>query len=319
MIFFIFISNGGQFGSLSSLNWISDKIILRMDEQVEYYAYAKINLGLNILHKRNDGYHEIETIFQQIDLADKIEIIKLPGLDHKIQIECSHPQVPNDERNICYQAASILLKKFGISQNFKIKINKNIPVGAGLGGGSSNAAAVLTGLNKLCQIGLNQDDLLSLTRKIGADVSFFMYGGTMLATGIGEILKPIALPLNYQCVLIYPGISISTSWVYKNFKISLTNTKKNFKLVSLFFREIHLDEFSYFFKNDLEEVVFPAYPEIKELKLKLLESGAFYASMSGSGSSVFGIFPSDFKFARNFAQNFNPEYDIYHVNPLGQG
>jgi len=292
---------------------------LRMIEQVEYSAYAKINLGLNILHKRKDGYHEIETIFQQISLADKIEIMKIAGAEKKILIECAHPLVPNNEKNICYVAASLLLNKFGISQNFKIKITKNIPVGAGLGGGSSDAAVVLIGLNQICQLDLTQVELQDIAHKIGADVSFFIYGGTMLATGIGEILEPVKLPLNYQCVLIYPDISISTPWVYKNFKISLTNTKKNFKLASLFFRQIQLEEFGCLFKNDLEDVVFPAYPKISELKTKLLDTGALFASMSGSGSSVFGIFPPDFKFAHNFAEKFNPEDDIYHVSPLGQG
>jgi 4-diphosphocytidyl-2-C-methyl-D-erythritol kinase len=287
-----------------------------MIERVEYSAYAKINLGLNVLHKRNDGYHEIETIFQQISLADKIEIMKMAGAENKIQIECAHSLVPNNEKNICYLAASLLLNKFGITQNFKIKITKNIPVGAGLGGGSSDAAVVLMGLNRLCQLDLTQVELQDSARKIGADVSFFIYGGTMLATGIGEILEPVKLPLDYQCVLIYPDISISTPWVYKNFKINLTNTKKKIKLASLFFRQIHLDEFAYFFKNDLEDVVFPDYPKIRELKTKLLDTGALFASMSGSGSSVFGIFPPDFKFAHNFAENFNPEYDIYHVSPL---
>lgn len=290
-----------------------------MDNQVEYRAYAKINLGLNILHKRDDGYHEIETVFQQIDLADKIEIFKLSGTQGQITIEGDHPLVPNNEQNICYHAASLLINKFGISQNFKIKITKKIPVGAGLGGGSSDGAVVLAGINELCQIGLSQAELQPFARKLGADVSFFVYGGTMLATGIGEILQPLALPLNYQGVLIYPNISISTPWVYKNFKISLTNTKKNFKLAGLFNRKIHLHEFPHFFINDLEEVVFPVYPEIREIKTKLLDSGAFYASMSGSGSSVFGLFPSDFQFAHNFEQNFNPEYEIFRITPVGKG
>ena len=181
-----------------------------MNNHITYPAYAKINLGLNVLRKRDDGYHEIETIFQQIELADKIEIVKMAGTDSKILIECAHPLVPNNEKNICYHAASSLLNKFGISQNLKITITKKIPVGAGLGGGSSDAAVVLKAINQLCEIGLNPAELQEIARGIGADVPFFFYGGTMLATGIGDILTPVALPLNYQCVLIYPDISIST-------------------------------------------------------------------------------------------------------------
>jgi 4-diphosphocytidyl-2-C-methyl-D-erythritol kinase len=279
-------------------------------KKVKLKAHAKINVGLLITGKRHDGYHEIETIFQEIDLHDTIYLEKHePG---KIVIECSHPLVPNDEKNICFRAIEKLRDASGINFGSKITIEKNIPVGAGLGGGSSNAAAVIKGANELFNLGISQETQHEIAREIGADVPFFLMGGTALATGIGDVLEPLKLPFSYYGVLIYPKIEISTSWVYKNFNFNLTKTKKIIKLAHFYNDEISFKEF---FQNDLEKVVFKKFPELAKIKESLYDSGAFFASMSGSGSSIYGLF-KDKASARNAKALVEDRYQAFLIQPL---
>lgn len=277
-----------------------------------YKAYAKINIGLNVLGKRSDGFHEIETIFQQINLFDTLRFV---ALEHGIEVECAHPLVPAGKENICYRAAEILKKKHGIQSGIKIIIEKQIPVGAGLGGGSSDAAGVLVMLNQIWKIGLSLEELAGLGEKLGSDVPFFVYGGTKRATGRGEILTSFLLPIQYKGLLVYPDLMISTSWVYKNFKINLTNTKKNIKLADFNFNDVDINSISTYFKNDLEEVVFPQYPSIQKLKLKLYKIGARFASMSGSGSAVFGLFPASHCFEDGDLV-FNIDCKVFQFSPV---
>jgi len=190
-------------------------------KKVRLRAYAKINLGLIIKKKRSDGYHEIETVFLPVRLYDKIAIEKLPN---DILIECNDTSVPNDYTNLTYIAFSKLKEEYPliIKDGIRIKIEKNVPVGAGLGGGSSDAAAVLLGICKLWNINPSSKFLKNISLEIGSDVPFFIGCEPTLAKGRGEILKKINLKIKRWIILIYPNINISSSWAYKNFNFALT-------------------------------------------------------------------------------------------------
>lgn len=257
-----------------------DRVILR--------AYAKINIGLNIISRRQDGYHNIETVFQQIDLFDQIVVKRISEFD--ILIRSDNLQVPTDHNNLCYKAARLIQQATGIREGIEIEIHKRIPIGSGLGGGSSNAAAILKGLRQLWQFQIDAEDLQKLALKVGADVPFFLDGGTALATGIGEKLTSLVLPFNFQCLLIYPNIEISSTWAYKNFNFVLTKTKKSIKLSKIFSQQLPVWDLKNLISNDLEEVVFQHYPLLSKMKQLLYCNGAFFASMSGSGSTIYGLF-----------------------------
>ncbi len=260
-------------------------------------SYAKINLGLRIIGKRKDGFHEIETFFQQIDLKDDITI---ELFDNNINIEC-HPKVCADEKdNLAYRAAQLL--KPLTDKGCFIKISKNIPPGSGLGGGSSNAATTLVGLNKLWDLKLGRSQLLSCAEQLGSDVPFFIRGGLALGQGRGEILTPVKTELDYYGVVIWPDFSISTRWAYQNSNFDLTNSNKKRKL-SGFTQNIHnTTEWQRILTNDLKDVVFGKHPACREIMQDLTKYGPFYKSMSGSGSSLFGLFhhASDAKEAQKF-------------------
>ncbi|MFH0947850.1 MAG: 4-(cytidine 5'-diphospho)-2-C-methyl-D-erythritol kinase [Elusimicrobiota bacterium] len=238
-------------------------------------ANAKINLFLDVLGKRKDGYHNIKTIFQEVSLSDDIFIMgTVPNglFPNGIKILCDMPGVPTDKKNLVYKAVELLEKHCGIKKAVEIKIKKKIPVGAGLGGGSSDAAAVLIGLNKLWNLKLHKNQLAKIGKKIGADVPFFTYGGgRCLGEGIGDKLTPLKVRKTEWYVLVIPPYQISTKFVYSR----LAETKKSDILNKHF--------------NRLEDVVLPLYPEIKKIKDLLIESGAEFSLMSGSGSCVFGL------------------------------
>ncbi|MBI5573732.1 MAG: 4-(cytidine 5'-diphospho)-2-C-methyl-D-erythritol kinase [Elusimicrobia bacterium] len=231
-------------------------------------ANAKINLFLDVLGKRKDGYHNIKTIFQEISLFDDIFIRETKN---RIKIFCDHPKVPTDKRNLVYKAVDLIKKRFKIKKDIEIKIKKRIPVGAGLGGGSSDAAAVLGGLNKLWNLKLDKNQLAKIGKKLGADVPFFIYGGRCLGEGIGDKLMPLKIRKTQWYVIVKPPFEIST----KNIYLRLTKTRKTGKIKK--------------YINRLEDVVIPLYPEIKKIKEKLVDYGAEFSLMSGSGSCVFGF------------------------------
>jgi 4-diphosphocytidyl-2-C-methyl-D-erythritol kinase len=237
-------------------------------EKIKLRANAKINLFLNVINKRKDGYHNIKTIFQEISLFDEIYIEEIKN---GIKIICDSAGIPTDKRNLVYKAADLIKKHSNIKKGVLIKIKKRIPIGAGLGGGSSDASAVLKGLNKLWHLNLSKKELIEIGKRIGADVPFFIEGGRCMAVGIGEILKSIPVKKNEWYVIVKPDFEISTKYVYSQ----LTKPGKNCKITQYY--------------NKLEEVVVPLYPEIKEIKEKLLKYGAKISLMSGSGSCVFGI------------------------------
>lgn len=258
-------------------------------------APAKINLRLRIVGKRADGYHLLDSIIVAVTLFDELEIKKRrPKNSHRAQapqlrVTCDHPQVPGGEKNLVYRAATLLLKEAGVVQPLDIHIRKRIPVGAGLGGGSTNAAATLLGLNRLLKLGVSTSRLEKLAARLGADVPFFIRAQPSRARGIGERLTPLKnMPL-WWVVILYPGFPVSTAWVYGNVHLNLTKYHANTRLYTLLTRA---PKFADLLVNDLEAVTVKRYRRIKLMKESLVKMGATGALMTGSGSAVFGIFGS---------------------------
>jgi len=250
---------------------------------------AKINLFLFVTGKRPDGYHTLRTLMCLVGLHDEITLSFGKG---GITCDCSHPDVPSGPGNLAHRAATLFLKHDAVRGNSRgdavaISINKHIPVGAGLGGGSSNAAAVLRGLNRHFGRPLSREELISMGTSLGADVPFFIFGGPALAGGIGEILHTPPPIRPFKVVLIYPGVAVSTAEVYKNLKLGLTNHEKENREI-LFNGEV-FDPTAYL-HNDLEAVAVSLCPVIRSAREALSDVGADGVLTSGSGSSVFGIF-----------------------------
>jgi 4-diphosphocytidyl-2-C-methyl-D-erythritol kinase len=273
---------------------------------------AKINLALRIVKKRADGYHELRTILQKISLYDEIEL-RLTS-QQGISVTTDDPSIPSDSGNLAYRAAQIFLQSAHIEAGISIHIRKNIPAGAGLGGGSSNAAAVLTGLNKLTGSPLTDTALRKLGLMLGADVPFFIYtNNTARAGGIGERLSPVTIEKSLWFIVIYPGFSVSTAWAYQNYKI-LTNDIKHIRLPCSIKDS---NQVLSFLVNDLEQVVFEHYPEVKTTRDDLIRAGAIGSLMSGSGSSVFGIFPDREQAQKALSQlTPSPFKRVFVVNSL---
>jgi 4-diphosphocytidyl-2-C-methyl-D-erythritol kinase len=243
---------------------------------------AKVNLRLEILKRREDGYHELRTVFQKISLHDTLHfsLRKEKG----VSIRANHPRLPLGKKNLVYKAAQSIFKICGYRGGVHIKIEKRIPLGAGLGGGSSNAATTLMALNKLLGINLSQKELMEMGLGIGADVPFFFLEGAAIGSGIGERLRKEELPSLWY-VLIYPDFEVSTRWAYKHFV--LTNQPFHFNLHKFLKTP---EGISRILLNHLEEVVSKRYPHINLMKEWLLSAGAFGALMTGSGPTVFGLF-----------------------------
>jgi len=249
-------------------------------------SFAKVNIGLKILERRPDGYHNIHTIFQELDFHDKI-ILSLQADGCSLTVDKSG--IPDDETNSCAIAYKIIKSHFPNVGGIKIQIEKLIPPGSGLGGGSSNAATVLKGLNKLYHLALDNKILETISTEIGADVPFFISGKTQVGDGVGNELEPIEL-VTGTYLLIIPNIFINTKWAYGKIKnhLNCSDQRPNF---ASFLKEGNLS--FKFIQNDFEKIVIPAYPEIGSIKDKLSERGAKFTSLSGSGSTVFGIFDEE--------------------------
>jgi len=283
------------------------------------HSYAKLNLYLEVRNIRHDQYHNIKTIFERIDLSDKI-ILK-PRRDKKIKIICSSPEVPQDHTNLAYQSARLLQESFNIDTGVDIKITKRIPVGAGLGGGSSNAAAVLLGLNKFWRLHLKQEELLMYAKRLGCDVPFFIYD-TSLAQGLarGDRIKPLKMPKNLRLwhILVIPKINISSARIYREwdslgsleltphlYRYSKKNNKNEFdkgagltkprcnaNILLSALRKFNLARAGEALFNSLEQVTPKLYPAIIRIKEKLRQGGIKAILMSGSGPAVFGLVSS---------------------------
>lgn len=267
-------------------------------------APAKVNLCLRVLGTRDDGYHLIDTVMVPVSLYDEIDITRLKvgkTREEELTVTCDHPLVPSGEKNLAYQAASLLLREKKVAASIHIHIRKRIPVGGGLGGGSSDAAATLQGLSRLLRLGCRREELLLLAASLGADVPFFIEGCAAEARGIGELITPIYSLPQLWMVILYPGFPISTRGVYENLKLTkgIENTSINFSLGDL-------EKITRGLFNDLEKVTLRRYPEIASLKKRLIQEGAAGTLMSGSGSSVFGVF-SGLKSARKAFYHLHKE------------
>ncbi len=262
-------------------------------------SYAKINLGLKILGKIGN-YHRVETILQSIDLRDRITFS--PRREGVI-ISSSHLELPQGEENLCYRACRLLSPDRGM----RIAIEKRIPVGGGLGGGSSNAAVTLWALNRIWNLGKSREELLRLAAKVGSDVPFFLLGGTVLCQGRGDVLKPLPPLQGVYFLLVNPGFQISTSWAYSRCSFGLTDVGK-FSKVKSSLSQLDLGQIPEEFPNDLERVVANRYPVIKRIKEELYGYGALAASLSGSGPTVWGLFKAG-KEAREAAESLHREND----------
>ncbi|MEE4198790.1 MAG: 4-(cytidine 5'-diphospho)-2-C-methyl-D-erythritol kinase [Bacteroidales bacterium] len=247
------------------------------------FPNAKINLGLNITAKRKDGFHAIETIFYPIRLADILEIT--PSRDN-FSFTSTGIAIPDEDsaKNLCTKAYDLLNKLHSLPP-VHIHLHKNIPIGAGLGGGSADAAFTLKMLNSMMKLGYTAKDLMRIAEKAGSDCPFFILNKPSFATAKGEVLTPISLNLKgYFLVLVYPMIQVNTAAAYQQVNPKQPSVKLTEKIKQ------PIDNWKETIKNDFEEIIFRAYPEIEKIKLQLYELGAVYASMSGSGSSVYGIF-----------------------------
>ncbi len=272
-------------------------------------AYAKINLGLYIIGERPDGFHNIETIFYHINLFDELHL----STANDISISCSNPKIPTDSNNLCWKAAELLQNELNTTNGVKITLKKNIPIGSGLGGGSSDAASILQRLPTLWNKQVHPSLLKKIALKLGSDVPFFLSNSSAYAEGRGEILQNVVLTLPYWIVLVNPQIHVSTPWAYK-----ILSEKRN----GIFSAPQRLlDQFSQApiqtilnSKNDFEEVVFKEFPKIKKIKDQLSEFGAVLSLMSGSGSSVFGLFENELS-AQSAVEYFQKEYFVHITKP----
>lgn len=249
-------------------------------------APAKINLSLDILGVRDDGYHDVEMIMTTIDLYDRIELNSL--IENKIKVSLWSRYVPNDERNLAYKAAAALKRKYAISKGIHIKIEKNIPVSAGLGGGSSDAAAVLRGLNRLWSLNLSLDELAEIGATIGSDVPFCVHGKTAIAKGRGEIIEKLPSPPSCWVVLAKPDIGVSTKTIFKRY----VHEKRPGPVKNEIIQALHENDFlklSQTIENVLEPVTFKLHPEVKKMKEKMSKYGAAGVLMSGSGPTIYGL------------------------------
>lgn len=274
------------------------------------FAPAKINLCLRVLGKRDDGYHDLATLMQKIDLFDKIEMVVARGND--INVLCPQLKLQPGQENLCEKAAKSFLQAIGRKYQVKICIEKKIPEAAGLGGGSSDAAAVIRALNEGLRTDLPRSELMALGSKIGADVPFFLFDQTAWATGIGDLMVPWPGLPRVWFVLVNPRIAVSTTYVFQN--LGLTHYRPIAKLPKF---PQGVGPLAKMLHNDLEAVTCKRYPVIKHIKKMLLDHGAGGALMSGSGPTVFGVF-CDFSRAKKAASVLaeNSNWWVQIVNPL---
>lgn len=264
-------------------------------DKIQLKALAKINLGLDVLRQREDGYHEVKMIMQTISLCDELELRKRkqPG----IQVRTNLHYLPTNENNLVYKAAQLLMEEFQIRDGISIQLQKRIPVAAGMAGGSSDAAAVLWGMNQMYGLGLSRKELMERGVRLGADIPYCVLRGTALAEGIGERLK--ILPPMPKCYILLakPGISVSTRFVYENLHANDLKPEQHPDVDAMIdaMKEKDLGLLAARMGNVLELVTIPAHPVIEEIRKSMLEAGALGAMMSGSGPTVFGIFDTQAK------------------------
>ncbi|MBM7560956.1 4-(cytidine 5'-diphospho)-2-C-methyl-D-erythritol kinase [Fusibacter tunisiensis] len=253
-------------------------------------ARAKINLTLDVVGKRDNGYHDVEMVMQQIDLYDVVTVTQLDRPD--IELSCTDDFIPTDQRNIAYKAALLMKKRYNLEAGFQIAIEKNIPVAAGLAGGSTDAAAVIKAINVLCQLNLELSDLMALGLEIGADVPFCILEKCALAEGLGERLTPIRGFEHAWMILIKPGFGVSTKEVYKALKWDTIENHPNTEAMLKALNQQNRHDILLNFRNVLEDVTLDLFPQVADIKAFLVGHSAEGVMMSGSGPTVFGFYKS---------------------------
>lgn len=254
-------------------------------------ALAKINLGLDVVRRREDGYHEVRMIMQTIHLYDRLDIKRTK--ESGIQIQTNLSFLPVNENNLIYKAAKLLMDEFSITDGVSVKLDKRIPVAAGMAGGSTDAAAMLFGMNRLFSLGLTKRQLMERGVQIGADVPYCIMRGTALAEGIGEALSPLPPMVKCPVLIAKPSISVSTKFVYQNLKLDDTTIHPDIDRLIDDIKAKNLHDIAAHMGNVLETVTIPNYPVIDEIKKHMLSNGAVGAMMSGSGPTVFGLFDDE--------------------------
>ena len=259
------------------------------DERFTLPAYAKINLNLRVLGRRPDNYHEIQTVFQTITLHDRLTFESLD--DERLELTCDAPDVPIDERNLVYRAAHALRLRYQISCGARVDMKKIIPAGGGLGGGSSNAAVALLGLASLWEMSISKPELIEIGSSLGADVPFFLTGGTALGTGLGTKVSPLVDAPGMSLVLVTPSVRVSTAEAYQALNAPALTKANHAAILSVSHADAQItDLLCDVTRNDFEPVIFELYPEINAAKEALLRVGGRKVLLAGSGSSVFGVF-----------------------------
>ncbi len=271
---------------------------------MHWIAPAKVNLFLRVLRKRTDGYHDIFSLMQKISLHDELVF---SSRSKGIVLHCPDTDLSTDNNNLVVRAAKAIFDYCDYQSGIEITLHKKIPMTAGLGGGSSDAATTFMALNKICSLGLKKNELVKLGAQIGADVPFFIYGNAALAFGIGDKLKQIRNLPPLDLVLIKPSLELSTKMVYQNLNLRLTRGKNNYSIP----RILDLSDIVQGLHNDLESVSLEIYPELADLKKMLLSHGALGALMSGSGPTVFGLFRNE-KEAKRALEIIEKEVSCYH-------
>ena len=261
------------------------------NNDISLKALAKINLGMDVVRRREDGYHEVRMIMQTIQLYDRLDIKRTqePG----IQIQTNLSFLPVNENNLIYKAAKLLMDEFSITDGVSVKLDKRIPVAAGMAGGSTDAAAMLIGVNRLFSLGLTKRQLMERGVQIGADVPYCIMRGTALAEGIGEALSPLPPMVKCPVLIAKPSISVSTKFVYQNLKLDDTTIHPDIDRLIDDIKAKNLHDIAAHMGNVLETVTIPNYPVIDEIKKHMLSNGAVGAMMSGSGPTVFGLFDDE--------------------------
>ena len=260
-------------------------------KEISVKALAKINLGLDVVRRREDGYHEVRMIMQTIHLFDRLEISK--NTSGQITMETNLAFLPTNENNLVCKAAKLLTDEFGIKDGVHVWLHKHIPVAAGMAGGSTDTAAVLYGMNRIFDLGLSKEELMERGVKIGADVPYCVMRGTALAEGIGEKLTKLPPMVKCPVLIAKPQINVSTKFVYENLKLDADTEHPDIDRLVADIREKNLTKIAADMGNVLETVTIPAYPVIADIKENMLQNGAVNAMMSGSGPTVFGLFEKE--------------------------
>jgi len=255
---------------------------------------GKVNLRLEVVGKRADGYHELRSLMERVSIADEID---MKIVEKGISVTCDHEGVPNDESNIAFKAVKEILAYSSRNVGVEVHIKKNIPVAAGMGGGSSNAATVIKGINHLLKLKLTKEKLMKIGLKVGADVPFFLFEGPALAEGIGEQLKKVKSMPKLLFLLVNPNISVKTDWVYGRYQMEGGKYNGHGEVPSLYRTKKDVAKILY---NDLERVTIKEFPIIAEIKEEMVKLGALASMMTGSGPTVFGIFADKVKLSKAF-------------------